>query len=191
MNSGFPAARVDLDRLRRGPVEWSGTLPADGGAWGLGDLEFVDAPRLDFRAEPGGHGGVRVVGTLGVTLRVACRRCLDEIPWPLKIDFDLRFDPSVDESEEEGAVFALERDAASLDLVRPLREELALAVPDYPVCEDGCLGLCPVCGIDRNETVCECGRSEADPRWDVLRQLVSDGQPGAAGADDERDRNEG
>jgi uncharacterized protein len=192
MNSGFPAGRVDLDRLRRGPVDWSGELPAESGLWGLPELRFAGAPRLEFRAEPGGHGGVRVKGRLMLTLGVECGRCLKEVDWPLEIEFDFRFDPSVRESDEEEGVFALDAEAPDLDLIRPLREELALASPEYPVCQDGCLGLCPICGADLNESVsCGCSRAEPDPRWDVLRTLVSDGQPGAAAADDEDQGNDG
>jgi uncharacterized protein len=192
MNSGFPAGRIDLDRLRRGPVVWSGDLPAESGAWGLSELEFAAPPHLEFRAESGGRGGVRVTGRLALTLAMECRRCLDEMTWPVEIDFDFRFDPAVRDSEEEDGVFSLDAEAADLDLVGPLREELVLASPDFPVCRDGCLGLCPICGADLNESaVCGCSRVEPDSRWDVLRTLVSDGQPGAAASDDEDQGNDG
>ncbi len=185
MNSGFPAGRVDLDRLRRGPVEWSGTLPAEPGAWGLDGVEVTDGPWLEYRAEAGGRGGIRVVGRLTATLRVECRRCLGEMTWPTDIPFDFRFDTAVREWEEEGGVFSLDPDAVAVDLVRPLREEWVLAMPEYPVCREGCRGLCPVCGVDLNESECGCGPEAADPRWDVLKQMVSDGQPEAAGPDGE------
>jgi uncharacterized protein len=108
----------------------------------------------------------------------------------MEVEFDIRFDPDVTEGEEEGGVFGLDPDAATLDLVRPLREEFVLALPDYPVCEDGCLGLCPSCGANLNESSCECRPVQADPRWDALRELVTDGQPAAA-PDNEDDGNEG
>ena len=192
MNSGFPAGRVDLDRLRRGPVEWSGDLPAESGAWGLPELRFAGTPHLDYRAEPGGHGGVRVRGRLTLALCLECRRCLNEMRWPMEVEFDFRFDPAVRESDEEEGVFSLDTEAAELDLMRPLREELVLASPDYPVCQEGCLGLCPLCGADLNESGdCGCSRAERDSRWDVLRALVSDGQPDAATRDDEDQGNDG
>jgi hypothetical protein len=100
MNSGFPAGRVNLDALRRGPVEWSGELPAEAAVWDLGDLDFADGPRLEYRAESGARRGIRVVGRLELTLRVECTRCLAEIRCPVGIEFDYRFDPSVEEWEE-------------------------------------------------------------------------------------------
>lgn len=192
MNSGFPAGRVDLDRLRRGPVKWSGDLPAESGSWGLPELRFAGAPHLDYRAEPGGHGGVRVRGSLTVLLRLECRRCLNAMQWPLEVGFDFRFDPEVRESDEEEGVFPLDTEASDLDLMGPLREELVLAAPDYPVCREGCLGLCAICGADLNESgACGCGSAEPDPRWDVLRTLVSDGPPDGALKDDEDHGNDG
>jgi uncharacterized metal-binding protein YceD (DUF177 family) len=109
----------------------------------------------------------------------------------MEIDFDLRFDPSVQPWEEEAGVFGLDTDAASLDLFGPLREELRLALPEFPECRDGCRGLCPMCGSDLNETECDCSRKEPDPRWGVLRELVPDGQPRAAEPGHEDDGKEG
>ena len=191
MNIGFPACRIDLDRLRRGPVEWSGDVPGDPATWGIETLRVAGDPTLRYRAEAGGHGGVRVTGRLEAVLVAACRRCVNEMESPVEIDFDLRFDPIVENWQEEEGVFGMDPDALILDILRPLREELLLAMPDYPVCRDGCLGLCPRCGADWNESRCDCAGEKGDPRWDVLRELVPDGQPRAAEPDEEEDGNEG
>ncbi len=191
MYKGFPASRLDLDRLRFGPVEWSGDVPGDPATWGVDDLRVAGSPTLEYRAEAGGHDGVRVTGCLEVVLLVDCRRCLRELEWPIEIDFDLRFDPTVEEWQEQDGVFRMDRDDSSLDLLQPLREELLLANPDYPVCRDECLGFCSRCGADLNESRCDCVSDQGDPRWDVLRDLVPDGQPGAAEPDCEEDGNGG
>jgi uncharacterized protein len=191
MNKGFPAGHIDLDRLRLGPVEWSGDVPGDPVTWGLETLRVVGSPALRYRAEAGGHDGVRVTGRFEAVLLVDCRRCVRELEWPVEIDFDLRFDPSVEAWQEEQGVFGMDPNAASLDLFRPLREELSLVIPDYPVCRDECLGFCSRCGADLNESRCDCVSEQGDPRWDVLRDLVPDGQPGAAEPDGEDDGNGG
>ncbi len=190
MNSGFPAARIDLDRLRGGPAEGTADLPADAAAWGLEEIEIAEPPRLRYRAEPGGHGGVRVTGQLQAGLTVSCRRCLEPVLCPVEVEFDYRFDPSVRVEDGEESVFPLDPDGAELDLSGPLREELLLAAPEFPVCQDDCRGLCPRCGAELNQDAdCGCGGEEPDPRWDVLRQMVSDGQ--AEGHRGEYDGNEG
>lgn len=190
MNSGFPAARIDLDRLRRGPVDVSADLPGDPAAWGLADVEMPEAPKLEYRAESGGRDGVRVGGRLAVELSVSCRRCLRPVRCPLAIEFDFRFDASVQEADGERGVFPLDREAAVLDLSEQLREEMLLSVPEYPVCRDSCPGLCPRCGAELEEDeICGCGGEEPDPRWNVLRELVSDG--GTVEHLDEYDGNDG
>ncbi|MCL7970767.1 MAG: DUF177 domain-containing protein [marine benthic group bacterium] len=190
MNSGFPAARIDLDRLRGGPAEGTADLPADAAAWGLEEIEIAEPPRLRYRAEPGGNGGIRVTGQLQARLTVSCRRCLEPVLCDLEIEFDYRFDPAVRVEDGEESVFPLDPDGAELDLSRALREELLLATPEYPVCEDSCRGLCPRCGAELNQDAdCGCGGEEPDPRWNVLREMVSDGR--AEGHLGEYDGNDG
>ena len=191
MNSGFPAVRVELDQLRKGPVEWSGELPAESGAWGLDEICLLGRPKLTIRAEDAGSGGVRVRGVIETRFGLTCRRCLSALDEPTAIEFDLRFDPAIQSWEEEGGMFGLDSDAASLDLFGPLREELRLALPEYPECPDGCGGLCPKCGVDLKKMECDCHHGEPDPRWEVLRELVPDGQPSAAEPDEELDGKEG
>jgi len=44
-------------------------------------------------------------------------------------------------------------------------------LPLVPLCAPSCQGLCPRCGVNRNETECGCAEAPADPRWDALRDL--------------------
>jgi uncharacterized protein len=47
-------------------------------------------------------------------------------------------------------------------------EEFSLALPVKPLCRENCLGLCPVCGRNRNLESCDCGTGGTDPRLSVL-----------------------
>jgi uncharacterized protein len=58
-----------------------------------------------------------------------------------------------------------------IDLDPMLREQLLLALPGYPVCQDDCKGLCTVCGSNLNERDCGCDRRVPDPRWAGLEKL--------------------
>ncbi len=58
-----------------------------------------------------------------------------------------------------------------VDISGPIRESLLLEIPLKPLCSELCRGLCPRCGVNRNETECECREEEPDPRWDALRKL--------------------
>ncbi len=43
-----------------------------------------------------------------------------------------------------------------------MRDEILLALPINPLCQESCRGLCPVCGGNRNLTACTC-KSEVAP----------------------------
>ena len=74
-------------------------------------------------------------------------------------------------AQDNGEVRLLEPNAAEIDVGEALREELVLTAPAYVVCSEECRGLCPHCGMNLNETTCECATDEPDPRWDALRAL--------------------
>ena len=56
-----------------------------------------------------------------------------------------------------------------LDLTALLETEATLALPMKPLCREGCRGLCPVCGGNRNVTPCACEPHAPDPRWAALK----------------------
>ena len=58
-----------------------------------------------------------------------------------------------------------------IDLDPLVEEQVLLALPAYPVCEEGCKGLCPVCGQNQNEKACGCDRHVPDPRWAGLAKF--------------------
>ena len=61
----------------------------------------------------------------------------------------------------------------TIDLAPALREQILLAVPPSPLCDEACKGLCPQCGKDLNQGDCGCERTSIDPRWAALERLKS------------------
>jgi uncharacterized protein len=57
-----------------------------------------------------------------------------------------------------------------LDLESLARDAVMLELPLAPLCSEDCLGLCPQCGANRNETSCTCVIA-GDPRWSALDAL--------------------
>ena len=53
-----------------------------------------------------------------------------------------------------------------------VREVMLLELDGERVCRDECAGLCPVCGVDRNEATCDCVTEVRDERWAALDGLV-------------------
>ena len=62
-----------------------------------------------------------------------------------------------------------------LDLGLTVREQLFLALPMKRLCRADCAGLCPTCGVNRNEVRCDCPPEPTDPRLAPLKKLLDRG----------------
>jgi uncharacterized protein len=58
-----------------------------------------------------------------------------------------------------------------LEFAEMLREQIILAAPIQPLCDEGCRGLCPVCGQDLNERTCGCSQGPMANPFRILREL--------------------
>ncbi len=173
---------LDLARLRRssGPLQLTGAIPVDDGVWE--DLPpQPEAPvEVALRAQLTAMGQLLVRGSLEGRLQGECRRCLDPVSLPLREEVALLWQApdalaEVGEGRTgEDEIRPLEPGATSLDVGGVLREELLLRVPRWLVCREACAGLCPRCGVNRNQEECSCTQEDADPRWDALRGLTFD-----------------
>lgn len=162
---------IDLHSLDSEPRDWRAQVPVGEGPWSDTELGFAGPVVVELRAGLTGDRGVHVQGELRARLVLTCRRCLSDFRRDLTVSLDLLYDPGVDKEGEREQVYALEEEEAHLDLGPALREQLLLAVPPYPLCREDCRGLCPECGVDRNEESCDCTLREPDPRWQALRDL--------------------
>lgn len=107
-----------------------------------------------------------------------CSRCLDPVHEVLTLDETQMFffPESLDAAREaagEDSVDILEvSDDNQIDLEPLLRDNLVLALPNLPLCEENCRGLCPDCG-ERLDTLPEDHHHEViDPRWAALGDLA-------------------
>lgn len=176
MHKGLPTLPLSRDRLREGPVRVTAELELTG-EWGPPGFELRAAPRVDVTAEESQGEGVALRGTLTVPLVETCSRCLTRVERDREIEIDLRFEPGLDRWDEGPALYALDGNRDELDVGPALREELILALPDYPLCRPDCRGLCPRCGQDLNEGECDCAEETGDPRWEALRRQLTPGAP--------------
>ncbi len=125
------------------------------------------------------HQGVLAKANLSVQTTVACSRCLKEFPRPSTLHIEEEFFPTVDlhsgrklpplsEDEKE---LGIDVDHV-LDLTEMTRQYAIADMPIKPLCQDACLGLCAVCGIDLNQQKCDCVTVPRDPRWGALAGLL-------------------
>jgi uncharacterized protein len=128
------------------------------------------------------HGTVFADGSLTGWIGVTCSRCLGTARLTIDEPFRVTFLPHAEgeDEDEEVELNQDDLDVASyhgdeIDLEPPLREQILLAVPIAPLCDEQCKGLCPLCGADRNQGECGCPEQTVDPRWSALKNLK---QPG-------------
>ena len=111
------------------------------------------------------HGGIMATGTVTTAWAGECRRCLVAATGKLRTDVRELFEPGGDPDQ----TYPLRGD--QLDLEPLARDAVLLELPQVPLCIEGCLGLCPVCGVNRNEASCSCRSDSIDPRWAPLDAL--------------------
>lgn len=122
------------------------------------------------------EGEVRIQGRFTATMGADCDRCLGPAVYPLDKSFDLFYRPpprldadevKIDEGEAEIGFY----EGLGLELADVIKEQVLLALPMQRICREDCKGICPVCGANRNETLCECHEEPADDRWRALKNL--------------------
>ena len=129
------------------------------------------------------HQGVLVRARLDTRASTTCSRCLSEYRRHSTLTLEEESFPTVDPStgkkafppdESEGVIHIDSRHM--LDLSDVIRQYLLTDQPIKPLCEDGCLGLCPECGVNLNEEECKCNVASVDPRWNALTELLAEDQ---------------
>jgi uncharacterized protein len=102
---------------------------------------------------------VVVTGRLSAALSLACGACLKPTPVLVKAPINAVYvegDEEAESDEEDlDAEDVLTYDGEVVDLGPMIREQLIISLPMSVRCKEGCKGLCPVCGGDRN--LVECG----------------------------------
>lgn len=166
---------LDLPRLEReGTLSLDVSIASDDALWDDSGLTFDGDLDVAVHASVSGTGEFLVRTRVEGKRLAECRRCLEPLGIPLVRDFLWVFGEPGEEGEEGSGLRPVAPDEVSIDLGGVLREELILELDRWVVCGPDCKGLCPHCGENRNETMCDCSPDEPDPRWDALRALKSE-----------------
>ena len=164
------SSRVD-EALRGDPAGYRSLAPA----------------RVEARLERLGRR-VRMRAHSALELAAPCGRCLAATRTTVPVDFELSLVPAEEaagtegpardtgDGHAEGSFTPAQVDeetytGKTIELDPLVEEQIALALPAYPVCREGCKGLCPVCGQNQNEKACDCDRHVPDPRWAGLEKF--------------------
>jgi uncharacterized protein len=144
--------------LTVGAIQVKGDLDPDDKVWLEGDQRPASALQVTGRLSVAGAGRFYFSGTFSGSTLGECRRCLVEVSTEIGADAHLLFaDAEAEvESDDDPDVFPLSngRSGDEVDLRPALREQWLLEVPAFVLCRPDCKGLCPTCGRNLNQGVC-------------------------------------
>jgi len=143
----------------------------------LGAERFVPLTPVSIAAELTYAGsGIVASGTASVNVQATCSRCLREFELPVRAPIEgFYVRPGADHDFPEDQEVELIHDR-SIDLYPAVHAAVVLELPFAPLHDPDCAGICPTCGVDRNETPCSCEREGSDSPFAALQQLLDESE---------------
>ncbi len=148
---------------------------------GLSRIDFDFERSLQSEAKIKKAGGlVFISGKVQTILRLQCVRCLREFSYPLSSSFELTLHPLREAPSEEETELGSEEmelnffEGGEILLSEIACEQVFLEIPYQPLCQEGCKGLCAVCGRDLNLSACDCVKEELASGFSALKKLKLD-----------------
>jgi uncharacterized protein len=123
---------------------------------------------------------IEIKGRVKSAIGLSCGRCLEPYKMAVASSFSLAYTSQlpdcVDEEGEEVELSAEELGLTLLDteeivLTEPLQEQVLMAMPIQPLCQDDCQGLCAHCGANLNIDKCGCEEPVFDKRFAALKDF--------------------
>lgn len=125
-----------------------------------------------------------VDGHFQTQIRIGCSRCLKNIDAPLSSEFALTYTREVpglmDVLNEEEIELRIEEigllyfRGEEINLQQGIQEQIVMALPLQPLCDENCKGLCPQCGSNLNQKNCGCEHKSSNNKFAVLKNLKLD-----------------
>jgi uncharacterized protein len=121
-------------------------------------------------------------GKMSGGIMVRCDRCLDSFHRHLESGFHVSL-ASLGQEKDRAEVELLDEDmevdfihGETIDLDEIIKEQVYLSLPMKSICKEGCLGLCPICGANRNVDRCQCDQQYMNPAFEKLKNLKLEGE---------------
>ena len=173
--------KIPVDDIPQSPKEINfsesiGELNETFAKAGAGDFRFPPFLDVDLVYYRSGRQ-IFFQGSLGGTLEGCCSRCLKDFTFALNKSFDFVLSPDAAKTDRKIAELSREDLGLStysteeINLAPLIREQVMLALPTRPLCEESCRGLCGGCGVNLNHEACLCSADGDDPRLAIFRTL--------------------
>jgi uncharacterized protein len=140
----------------------------------IDDEEFLEETHLDKNVLLTGEifktdDNVTFSGKIGYTLADECARCLKEFERRIETKFQADIVQKEDMESDEIQMVVTDGMIRMDEIIKQL---IYLSLPMKSLCNDDCKGICPYCGVNLNNEICQCERNLTDPRFDKLKDLL-------------------
>lgn len=116
--------------------------------------------------------GVVAQGSVAAEVTTPCSRCLCDSHLTVSAEVDgFYVMPGHESGLPEEQEFEFIANDLSIDLEPAVMAALVMELPFAPLHDEGCLGICPVCGRDRNTDPCDCSSAGTPSAFSALRGL--------------------
>ena len=116
--------------------------------------------------------GFQLSGVIKATTKYECVRCLcnnlKDVTLPIKLWLSAKEILTGDDDQD---MVHFPKDIDHIDMIDTIADIIRLAEPMNPNCNDNCKGICPNCGINLNQSSCDCKLDSHDSPWDVLNNF--------------------
>ncbi len=155
-------------------VETTCNLEAETIAFMGSDYKILDAEPISIKISNTGKKSVMVVLDTKLSLVGQCSRCLADVTnsYTVHLERDIDMEPADTDQLDDYDELSYIKDC-SLDVDDLLFNELYSMIPLSLLCKDDCLGLCKVCGNNRNIQPCDCRQTLPDPRMAVFGDIFN------------------
>ena len=136
---------IDLNKIKTGGSRLTGEVPSSIIGIDSAEVEFIKPIQYDLNASIV-SGSLLVRGRLRTVGLFTCVSCLKKFEREIEAEAFFRRKEIVNRG-------------GTIDLTEEVREDIILALPVKPLCQQNCSGICPRCGQNLNEMKCDCSRS--------------------------------
>ena len=117
-------------------------------------------------------------------IEIECSRCLELFDMPIKARLQfvvqmIDIPPEKEDDEDDDDFEIIPKSQTYIDIAQRVRDAIMLNIDLKPLCSENCKGLCPMCGVNLNESECECTPDKSDERWDTLKNLFEEHDNGS------------
>jgi len=165
--------KVDFRQIKPEGTEFKYSESSDDLDLTVAGVEFLGPIEVELSGSKTGDELI-FQGSISSKAELECARCLDrfesELSSRLQFVVHLIEINQVQDSADDDFV-VLPKTAQEYDIGQRVREAIILELPLKPLCSETCLGLCPMCGTNLNESGCDCMPDKTDERWESLKEL--------------------